>query len=202
MNEASPPAMPEWIAGVFVGGAGSRMGRVAKGLLEAPGGGTLVDRWRSVLREVGVRRVLLVGRHPAYGAVGLETLDDEPSGVGPIGGLVALLRRAGGARVLALACDMPFVSVGLVQRLLSAPEAPVVAPRQNGVWEPLCARYDAPQVLPRALRCIASGQHSLQSLLAEAGAAPLSLEPDDALQLRDWDTPRDVRCAVEVPGKN
>ena len=146
------------IAGVFVGGAGKRMGERAKGLLEAPGGGTLVDRWLSVLHEAGVARVLLVGRHPAYRTLGLETIDDEPSGVGPIGGLTALLRHAGASRALALACDMPFVSAGLVQRLIAAPEAPVVAPWRDGRWEPLCARYDAARVLPSALRRIEARQ--------------------------------------------
>jgi molybdenum cofactor guanylyltransferase len=181
------------IAGVFVGGAGKRMGERAKGLLEAPGGGTLVDRWLSVLHEAGVARVLLVGRHPAYRALGLETIDDEPSGVGPIGGLAALLRRAGPSRALALACDMPFVSAGLVQRLIAAPEAPVVAPWRDGRWEPLCARYDAARVLPSALRRIEARQYALHLLLAEAGAAPLPLEPGDAPELRDWDTPEDMQ---------
>ena len=194
MSTACPPFAEGLIAGIFVGGAGRRMGRLAKGLLEAPGGGTLVDRWRAVLDEVGVARVVLVGRHPAYGSLDLETIDDEPSGVGPIGGLAALLRRAGGSRALALACDMPFVSAALVERLAAAPEAPVVAPRRNGVWEPLCARYDAAQVLPHARRRIAACEYSLQSLLAEAGAAPLSPEPGDAPQLRDWDVPEDRRA--------
>jgi len=181
------------IAGVFIGGAAKRMGERAKGLLEAPGGGTLVDRWLSVLHEAGVARVLLVGSHPAYGALGLETIADEPSGVGPIGGLAALLRRAGPSRALALACDMPFVSARLVERLVAAPEAPVVAPWRDGRWEPLCARYDAARVLPCVLRRIAARQYALQLLLAEAGAAPLPLEPRDEPELRDWDTPEDVQ---------
>jgi MobA-like NTP transferase domain len=53
------------VAGIFVGGGGERMGGRAKGLLESPDGGTLVKRWHAVLREAGVARVLLVGRHPA-----------------------------------------------------------------------------------------------------------------------------------------
>jgi molybdopterin-guanine dinucleotide biosynthesis protein A len=187
------------IAGVFVGGAGKRMGERAKGLLEAPGGGTLVDRWLSVLHEVGVARVLLVGSHPAYRTLGLETIDDEPSGVGPIGGLAALLRGAGASRALALACDMPFVSAGLVQRLIAAPEAPVVAPWRNGRWEPLCARYDAARVLPIALRRIEARQYALHLLLAEAGAAPLPLEPGDKPELRDWDTPEDMQHSALAP---
>jgi molybdopterin-guanine dinucleotide biosynthesis protein A len=178
------------VAGVFVGGAGRRMGGCAKGMLPAPDGGTLVERWLRVLRDAGVERVVLVGRRDEYGPLGLETLDDEPAGVGPIGGLAALLRRAGGAPALSLACDMPFVTTGMVARLLSAPDAPVVAARRDGIWEPLCARYDAARVLPAARRRIAEGRLSLQPLLTECGAVDVSLGDQE---LRDWDTPEDVR---------
>lgn len=201
------------LAGVFVGGAGKRMGERAKGLLEAPGGGTIVARWRTVLRDAGVARIVLIGRyggrhggrygsgHEAYEAFGLETIEDEPAGVGPIGGLAALLRRAGASHALALACDMPFVSRDLIARLVAAPEAVVVAPRRDGLWEPLCARYDASRVLPLALRRIAAGQRALQPLLTEAGAVELPLERGEASELRDWDTPDDVLDSGRRPDR-
>ena len=182
------------LAGIFVGGAGSRMGGRAKGLLAAPEGGTLVERWVALLRVVGVARVLLVGQHDGYGHLGLEAIDDEPSGIGPMGGLAALLRRAGDGHALALACDMPFVSPSVVSRLLlSAGDASVVAPRHDERWEPLCARYDAARVLPAVLLKIASHRHALQPLLTEAGAVVLPLEREEVAGLRDWDTPDDVR---------
>jgi molybdopterin-guanine dinucleotide biosynthesis protein A len=180
------------IAGVFVGGAGARMGGAAKGLLAAPEGGTILDRWVTLLGRAGVE-VVLVGRHASYATSGLETLDDEPAGIGPLGGLVALLRRAGSGRTLALACDMPFVSPTLVARLLAAPPAPIVAPRREDRWEPLCARYEAGQVLPHALERVASGQYSLQRLLDVTGATALPLDPTETRELRDWDTPQDLK---------
>jgi molybdopterin-guanine dinucleotide biosynthesis protein A len=180
------------IAGVFVGGAGKRMGGgCAKGLLAAPGGGTLLERWRRLLHTVGVDRLVLVGENEAYIALGLEAIGDEPRGIGPIGGLAALLERAGHGHALALACDMPFVSGALVTRLLSAAGAPVVAPKR-GLWEPLCARYDAQRVLPIVRQRIAAGRHSLQGLLDEAGTFELPLYPEDAGALHDWDTPEDL----------
>lgn len=181
------------IAGIFVGGAGTRMGGRPKGLMDAPGGGTLVDRWVDVLCAAGVDRVVLVGRHEAYAPLDLETIDDEPAGIGPLGGLSALLRRAGSARALAFACDMPFVLPALARRLLAAPDAPIVAPRREGRWEPLCARYDPARVLSVARERIAAGRHSLQGLLTQAGAVELPLDPEEAAQLCDWDTIEDVR---------
>jgi molybdopterin-guanine dinucleotide biosynthesis protein A len=185
------------IAGVFVGGAGTRMGRCAKGMLEAPGGGTLLERWIGLLSGLGIERVLLVGRHQAYAGFGLEVIDDDPAGIGPMGGLAALLKRSGkgsgASRALALACDMPFVSAGLLARLLAAPDAAVVAPRRGGRWEPLCARYEPERVLPVVARRIAAGAHALQPLLDEAGAVELPLELNDEDELQDWDAPKDVR---------
>jgi hypothetical protein len=61
------------------------------------------------------------------------------------------------------------------------------------------ARYDAARVLPSALRRIVAGQYALHLLLAEAGAAPLPLEPGDAPELRDWDTPEDMEPTAAAP---
>jgi molybdopterin-guanine dinucleotide biosynthesis protein A len=183
------------VAGVFVGGPGVRMGGRPKGLLRGPDGSTLVERWRAMLAELGVPLVL-VGEAEAYEGLGLPMLRDEPPGVGPLGGLVALLRHAGEGPALAFACDMPFVSRALVERLLAAPsDAPIVAPRRDARWEPLCARYDAARVLPLAVARAASPHHSLKRLLDDAGAAALPLLPHEDAELRDWDSPGDVTAS-------
>jgi molybdenum cofactor guanylyltransferase len=177
------------LAGIFVGGAGLRMGGVPKGLLPAPAGGALIDRSCALLAELKIPTVL-VGRHPAYAARAMERLEDDPPGIGPLGGLIALLRRAGDRRAIALACDMPFVTRDLLAALIGAPDAAACAPRRDGLWEPLCAVYDPAQVLPRAVARASSGARSLQGLLDDVGATALPI--DDARALRDWDTPADV----------
>jgi molybdopterin-guanine dinucleotide biosynthesis protein A len=183
------------LAGVLVGGRGRRMGGTAKGLLAAPEGGTLLDRWRRVLDEAGVA-VVLVGRHEDYASVPLEVVEDTPQGIGPLGGLLGLLgrtRERGFRYGLLLACDMPFVTTALVTRLVTAPPAAIVAPHRDDHWEPLCARYDAGEVLPHARRRLAAGRHALQPLLVDAGAVALSLTPREQEEMRDWDEPGDIR---------
>ncbi len=81
------------VAGIFVGGAGARMGGRAKGLLRAPDGRTIVERWCAVLEASGIRDIVLVGVRGAYVGIRLETIDDEPRGIGPLGGLIALTMR-------------------------------------------------------------------------------------------------------------
>jgi molybdopterin-guanine dinucleotide biosynthesis protein A len=137
--------------------------------------------------------VVLVGEAGAYAALELEALADEPEGIGPLGGLLALLRRAEGGTILAVACDMPFVSPRLVEGLLSAAtDAPIVAPRLNDRWEPLCARYDAARVLPTAAEHARRGLTSLQRLLDALGAVSLPEGAYDPRELRDWDEPEDM----------
>jgi molybdopterin-guanine dinucleotide biosynthesis protein A len=168
------------------------MGGRPKGLLISPDGVPLVERWSTLLRAVGVRAVL-VGEAGPYVHLGLEHVADDPPGIGPLGGLAALLRLGGSSRVLALACDMPFVSRELIEHLRATPApGPILAPKRNGRWEPLCARYEPARVLPLAVAQAASTDHSLQRLLDHAGAVPLSLSPKEEQQLRDWDTPGDV----------
>jgi molybdopterin-guanine dinucleotide biosynthesis protein A len=187
------------LAGIFVGGDGSRMGGLAKGLLRTSDGRTVVERSRAVLESAGAR-IVLVGAGRAYDGLGLEVLADEPHGIGPLGGLLALLRVAGDAPALALAGDMPFVTRALVARLVAADDgAAIVAPRRDGRWEPLCARYHPARVLPLARAHARSGNHSLQLLLEAAGAIELSLAPGEATQLHDWDTPDDVSGGPAVP---
>jgi molybdopterin-guanine dinucleotide biosynthesis protein A len=182
----------EIVGGLFVGGRGSRMGGQPKGLLRTPGGATIIARSRAILESLGVPLVL-VGAHEAYAGLGIETVADEPAGIGPLGGLVALLCHAGARRALALAGDMALVSPGLLRRLLDGRDAAIVAPRREGRWEPLCAVYDAERVLPIARRRAASNRHSLQSLLDEVGATELPLSAAETREMHDWDTPEDLR---------
>ncbi len=185
------------IAGIFVGGAGTRMGGRPKGLLPTAGGATIVERWQALLEPLAIPMVL-VGAGPAYARLGIEAIADQPPGIGPLGGLVALLCRAGRAHALAFAGDMPFVSRALVERLACASEsAAIIAPRRAGRWEPLCARYDAPRVLPIARARVGSSDHSLQRVLGDARALEIALAPSEIRELRDWDTPDDM-----TPGRS
>lgn len=186
--------MSQLLAGVFVGGASSRMGGQPKGMMTAPDGRPIVQRWRDLLRGVGAH-VVLVGRASAFADLGLDVLEDQPEGVGPLGGLSALLAAAGDGLALAVACDMPYVGPSLVARLVDAAPAAIVAPRRGGRWEPLFARYDARVVRPIVAELLATGRHALQAVCDAGGATPLTLTADEERELRDWDAPSDVTAS-------
>ncbi|MET0413737.1 MAG: NTP transferase domain-containing protein, partial [Polyangiaceae bacterium] len=82
--------------GILVGGQSRRMGGTPKGNLDA-GGQSIIARTielcRALVPASAVERVLLVGDGSAYD-VAVPRLADAPAGVGPLGGLCALLARA------------------------------------------------------------------------------------------------------------
>ncbi len=180
------------LLGVLAGGRGRRMGGRDKARLQAPGGmETLVGRLLRLGREQGLPCVGVGGD----ALPGVAWIADEPAGVGPIGGLCALLAHAGSRPALALACDLPFVTSELIGRLArEACAAAVLAPRDpvTGKWEPLFARYDAPRVLPPLRAAIAAGTRSFQTFLRELEVAELVLSVEQRALLRDWDEPGDV----------
>jgi molybdopterin-guanine dinucleotide biosynthesis protein A len=192
--------MSRIFVGVFVGGRAVRLGGVPKGLLlPAPDSGEpIVARLARISREaIPNSEFVLVGDARAYAHFGHHSIDDAPSGIGPIGALIALLDRARieQADAIALAADMPFVSRELVSRLAThAPGAAAVAPRIDGLWQPLFARYRSDVVWEAATRVVSSGRRALHHVLSYMGAASveLPLSEKEALELRDWDTPADV----------
>lgn len=186
------------VIGLFVGGSGRRMGGVAKGLLRSPSGETLIGRLHRVVRDaLPAGAVVLVGDAEAYSPLGVPAVPDAPGGVGPIGGLRGLLLHANAKEaraVLAFSCDLPWIEAPLIERLArEAPEASLLAPRENGLWSALTARY-ALSTLEDVERAIQGGRHSLQQLFAAAGerAATLALDAAERGQLIDWDCPEDV----------
>lgn len=190
------------LAGIFVGGASRRMGGRPKGLLRVADGRTIVKRWRDVFDACGVESVL-VGAHPAYTGEPMSTIADAADGAGPLAGLAALLDEGTGARakaVIAVACDMPYLSAAHVGALLEAPPAVAVAPKRDGRWEPFFARYDAPRASPVVRARLAAGALSLCDLLDALGGEELVLGADAALVLRDWDAPSDVTDVTDVTG--
>lgn len=170
------------------------MGGVAKCLLAHPDEtGTVIDHVVRQARDV-CEQVVLVGTHPSYRSLGIACLEDAVAGVGPAGGLLALLRHARGGVALALACDMPYLHASLLEELVRRVEdgAPAVVPQRGGKLEPLCAAYRADVVSVHVAACLDRGIRGLHRIAREAGAQIMPLEGERARWLDDWDEPADM----------
>jgi molybdopterin-guanine dinucleotide biosynthesis protein A len=180
------------LLGILAGGRGQRMGGRDKARLLAPGSEEpLIERLLRLGREAGLSCVVVGGRAPE----GTTLVHDDPEGIGPIGGLCALLAHAGERPALALACDLPYVTAALIMRLARDPSsAPVLAARdpETGKWQPLFARYDAARVLPPLRAAIAEGVRSFQTFLRTVEVSELALSDGERALLRDWDEPGDL----------
>lgn len=186
------------LVGIFVGGRGTRLGGAAKGNLRYEGETLLARLVRTCEQALPGAPVVLVGAAAAYAELGLAVMADDPQGIGPLGGLRALLVRAhdtGHAAALALACDLPRLGPDLVRRVaFEAPAADFVAPRDGELWDTLVARY-AVSALPAVDAAIAAGERALQRVPGRLGARAVELAVTDAEreELRDWDTPDDMK---------
>ena len=114
---------------------------------------------------------------------------------GPLGGLVSLLAHAqdrGATAVLALACDLPYLSSPLIRRLAEeSPKAEIVCPFEDGNYQPLAARYST-ELLPRFRASLREDKLALQPLVRGSNTAVMTLSRDEAESLADWDTPEDA----------
>jgi molybdopterin-guanine dinucleotide biosynthesis protein A len=189
------------LVGIFVGGKGTRMGGVAKGLLKAPGSAhTLIERLLRELRAaLPQANVVLVGARDEYAVLGLPSVADAEGEPGPLGGLLGLLARAeeiGCGQALALACDLPFIGRELLARIArECPLAGAVVAGQGGVRNPLVARYAVAEAALAAQAARGAGKRSLQAVLDQLGdgVSLLQLSSDEEASLNDWDTPADAR---------
>lgn len=186
------------LVGILIGGASSRMGGAPKGLIalgdhDGPRE-TIIERTVRITHEAGLD-AMLVGDLDVYDAIThVPRIHDATSVKGPLAGLHALLDHAHDRPVIAIACDMPFLSIALLQRLTTESlDATVLAPRsvESQKWEPLCARYAA-SVRPVLSHAIEGGDRSFQQLFKRLHVTELSLNDDERRAMIDWDEPADV----------
>lgn len=178
---------------VLCGGASRRLGR-DKAQVELDGR-PMAARVASALHEAGADGVVAVGGdRAAIAAMGLEVVDDDQPGAGPLGATITALRRWPGQTVAVLACDLlrPSSSAvcSLVRALSQAEEGtigavPVVGGRAQ--WTHMVWRSEALRGLSDAWD---GGVRSLHEAAARLALIEvLSLDPD---ALSDVDEPEDL----------
>ena len=191
--------MTEALLAIFVGGRSSRMG-ADKGLLKSPRREmTLLESLVADADEASLN-VALIGDARPYASIASDVprVKDRPEGSGPLGGLAGALWFASSRdynRVIAVACDMPYVDAPVL-RMLADHEtgAAVVAPRRrdDAPWEPMLARYEVARVFPVVADAIRRGRRSFQALFEEVEIQALPLTDEVSRALEDWDEPSDV----------
>jgi len=152
---------------VLAGGKSRRMGE-DKALLpfgDQPLGAWVAERVRQACGKVAV-----IGDAAKYAGWGFPMAQDIFADSGPLGGIHAALTHSAADLNLVVGCDMPYVSVEFLERLLEiAGEAPgdaVVPVSADYGYEPLCAVYK-PSCLGRMEQALRAGRRRISEVFAE-----------------------------------
>lgn len=153
---------------LLAGGEARRFDGIPKGLATVDGI-RIADRVLTVLRGATDTQIVISNEEAAAEWFPSQPVfSDAQHGMGPLAGLETALRAAGGASVLVVAWDMPFVTTPLLRgmRALGETGAPAVVPEhgEGRVLEPLCAYYSA-DTLDLCSSLLERGERSARSLV-------------------------------------
>jgi molybdenum cofactor guanylyltransferase len=176
---------------LLAGGLSRRMGRT-KALLEVPGG-TVISRLSQVCRQVADMVVVSANDRQAFESLGLPVILDLHPGSGPMAGIHSAMLHSCRPHVLAVATDMPNVTVATLELIASSIGSYDVAlPRTpDGIYHPLCAVYKR-SLLPSIEERLVSGRNRLLELVFASRHVALT-KGFNELDLANWNTPEDLR---------
>ena len=145
-------------AAILAGGRARRFGGADKASLPV-GRARILDRQLAALSAVAGDICIVSNDPERYAGIGVRVIPDAIADAGPLGGIYTALLDAVHDRVLVIACDLPFVTAALLERLIaesdSGDEIDAVVPRSARGIEPLCALYRK--------RCAAAARGRIES---------------------------------------
>lgn len=154
------------ITGVIVaGGKSSRMG-MDKGAI-CLGNKYLIEYAIEALQPF-CSKLLINTQNEWYTQFGYPLVKDIIKDCGPMGGIYSSLLKAETQYIVALACDMPFVSAPIIEKLIDNLHIyDCVVPRVGNKYEPLCAIYSK-TILPALEQHIKTANYALHELITES----------------------------------
>ena len=128
---------------ILAGGKSSRLGRSKA--LQAIQGKSLIQRVVDRVAILSTEIIIATARGeaiPCSSAVSIKTVADICPGKGPLAGIYSGLTASNSPRAVVVGCDMPFLSVGLLDYMSRISSTfDVIVPRIEDKMEPLCAVY-------------------------------------------------------------
>jgi len=178
------------LVAVLAGGRGRRMG--GPKALAPFAGAPLIARPLAAAAAAGLEAVVVAKPDTPLPALDVPVWHEPAEPVHPLLGVATALER-GGRPVLAVACDMPFVTAGLLSRLAAGPEAAV---RVGGRIAPFPARYEPEQL--EAIRTAVERGDGVGATLVALDAAVLEhpeVFGDPAQLVASVNTPAELAAA-------
>jgi len=131
-------------AAILAGGRARRFGGADKASLPV-GRARIIDRQLAAVSALTDDVRIVANEAARYEELGVRVIPDAIADAGPLGGIYSALADVRHDWTIVLACDLPFVTSALLERLAaevaSGSEVDAVAPRSARGLEPLCALY-------------------------------------------------------------
>jgi len=191
---------PTLSAAILAGGRASRLGGLDKSALLVDGR-SILERELAAVRALTTDICIVANDPTRFETVDLPVRGDLVPGAGTLGGLYTAVAGSNAPFVLALACDMPFLTTAFLRHLVSrAAEADVVLPRDASGRHVLCGVF-ATHVAPHLRAAIEAGRLRVADALAalrvcEVGPAETAPYDPDGRLLLNVNTPADYARAT------
>lgn len=192
------------IAGaILAGGEASRFNNRPKGLMEVPGGGTIIGRLLEEMARAGLDpRVICANDKRLYAGVGAPVVPDLNMGNGPLGGIEAGLHHFTNRvdAVLFLPCDTPKITAREIKKLCGQfrrdGRGILVAETGDGRWHPLCSILPV-EMYDKIALAVRRGHLSVKRLWRELGAASVRFE--NSGPFANVNSPEDFAAVLRAP---
>lgn len=191
-------------AAILAGGASERMGRDKTALTYR--GRTFLEIAADAVRDFPERLISAPQILEDALPVGFEAVRDVYPGMGPLGGIHAVLKAATFGHVLVLACDMPMIERDLLRYLCAfvGPEYDAFVPEDRRGWpQSLCAIY-AKTALGAIEEQLRLGDGKVRKLFdrLKVKRVPMEFSKFSDSVLMNVNTPEDYRLLKLMEGKN
>jgi molybdopterin-guanine dinucleotide biosynthesis protein A len=130
----------EDITAVILAGGKSRRMKTDKALIKF-NDRTLLENQIDLLNPI-FNKIIISANSQNYSFANLQIINDEQSDLGPIGGILSVLKKVKTDYVFIISVDMPLITTGLIKHLISKKaNYDIVLPVFNDKYEPTCAVY-------------------------------------------------------------
>lgn len=192
---------------ILAGGKSSRMGK-NKALLTIAGE-TVINRLVRELRMVTDEILIVTNTPEVYDFLPIKKVRDRYDNSGPLAGIESGLYHSSNNNNIIVACDMPFVTVGTLEWLLSnLKDYSAVIPEWHGQTHPLLAVYRK-EVSDVAAKCIEANDLKLQYFLNQLNVKKVTekdvYEADRSVIERSFfnmNHPSDFKQAIQFSREN
>ena len=176
---------------ILAGGKSSRMGR-DKGLI-VHDGKTFVERIIDAMRPL-VDEIILVANNSEYDRFKVRRVPDLIPDAGPLAGVYTGLHFSETEKNLALSCDVPLITTGILEQLILASDEDhdIIQLESQGNTLPLIALYKK-HCENTFQKLLEEGERRLQTAVTHCHVKTISLDDNDARYVINVNTPDQLK---------